>query len=334
MTLKVYPARMTAMATQGGFFRRLSESLAQGPIALMTVVSAEGSTPRIAGARQFLTTAGESWGSVGGGVTESRVMELARETLADGRSRIFNADLHGKPGDVRDGVCGGTMTIWIARLDRKNAMAPVRSLEESLRAGKRVVLSTRREGEIPITLNSPDNAVISKDSFAEIIEPSPRLLIVGAGHIGRALARLARELDFEVSVQDARAEWLVPSAFPAGCALEFTLAAALEPLRKWEGARFAALVTRGFPQDVEALNALKQIPDLDYVGLLGSQRRVATVIAAQSASNGTTWPEDILHAPIGIEIGAETPAEIAVSIAAEMIQIMRRDRESAQRAAR
>jgi xanthine dehydrogenase accessory factor len=317
------------MAAHGGFFYRLSNSLSKSPVALMTVVSAEGSTPRIAGARQFLTAEGESWGSVGGGVAESRAMELAHETLADGRSRTFQVDLRGKPEDVRDGVCGGVMTLWITHLD-KNDSAVIHSLEQSLRAGKRVLLSTQRDGETPLILPETENtSCLEEGCFEEMIEPAPHLLIVGAGHIGRALAQLACELDFVVSVQDSREQWLLPAAFPAGCRLELTLETALEPLRCWEGARFITLVTRGFAQDVEALNVLKQIPDLDYLGILGSRRRVETVLREQNTANAMVWPEDVVHAPIGIEIGAETPAEIAVSIAAEMIRVMRQEQTTA-----
>ena len=315
------------MGSNGAFFRRLRDSLAQGPVALMTVVEARGSTPRIAGARQFLSSAGESCGSVGGGITESRVMKVARETLADGRSRVFHADLRGNPDDMRDGVCGGTMTVWIAHLGRARMLATVESLAESLNSGRHVLLSTQCGGDLPLTIHDVDATALSdEESFVQVIDPAPALLIVGAGHIGRALARLASDLEFVVTVQDDRNEWLVKEAFPASCALDSSLHTALEGIRQWQSGRFATLVTRGFAQDVEALKLLRGVSDWEYIGLLGSKRRVARVLAGQEA-----WPAGVLHAPTGIEIGAETPMEIAVSIAAEMIQALRKERECAQR---
>lgn len=303
--------------TLKGFFHELTEALRRGPVALATVVAARGSTPRIAGARQFLGANGASHGTIGGGATEARVRELARETLADGRPRTVEADLRGRPGAVRDGICGGTMTVWIVRLDPGNHHEFAESIAISLQAGKRFPLSLRLDAEAPLDREAAD------DAFHEILEPPPRLLIVGAGHIGRSLARLASELDFAVAVQDERRDWLTPDAFPEDCALERDLAAAVGALQAWEGERFAALVTRGFALDVAALNALSPVPHLAYLGLLGSRTRVATVLATQRESGNPPPPAGALHAPIGFEIGAETPEEIAVSIAAEIIQVRR-----------
>lgn len=300
---------------------------------MAVVVSARGSTPRVAGARQFVTAAGEPWGTVGGGVAESRALALARETLADGRPRQFHADLHGRPGDIRDGICGGAMDVWIVRLQSPADLAAVDSVNQALHEGKRVSVLTSLTSPHPISLGRSGAAPgVAGDSFTEIVEPPPRLLVVGAGHIGRSLARLINDLGFVVAVQDTRAEWLVPESFPSACSLEKDIASAVDALRHWEGGKFTTLVTRGFPQDVEALAALAGISNMDYVGLLGSCARVATVRSAVVASGGLPWPEGVFHAPIGLEIGAETPDEIAVSIAAEVIKILRKGRESALRA--
>jgi len=307
-----------------GFFDRLSEALARGPVALVTVVAARGSTPRIAGARQFLTAGGGHHGTIGGGVTEARVLDLARETLADGRPRTFSADLRGRPGDMREGVCGGTMELWIVRLDPSTCRPLVQAAATSLHAGKHFPFSIRLDAAVPL-------AGESAAGFTETLEPSPRLLIIGAGHIGRALARLANDLGFAISVQDERPDWLDVAAFPPACDVESCIETAVQALKMWEGQRFAVLVTRGLPQDVAALDALATIPDLAYVGLLGSRTRVAAVLAAQRATDGPTISASVLHAPVGLEIGAETPEEIAVSIAAELIQFRRRPRESAAR---
>ncbi len=217
------------------------------------------------------------------------------------------------------------MELWIVRLAPESCLPLVHAAANSLQAGKCVSLSTRLDAVMPLAFAA------AEDAFTEMIEPAPRLLIVGAGHIGRALARLTDDLGFAVAVQDERPEWLDAPAFPAGCALESLLEVAIDSLRGWQGGRFTALVTRGFPQDLAALNALAAIPDLAYVGLLGSRKRVVTVLAAQRAT-GATIPASVLHAPVGLEIGAETPEEIAISIAAELIQIRRSSREGAVRA--
>ncbi len=288
-------------------------------------MAAHGSTPRIAGARQFLAADGGHAGTIGGGASEARVLDLARETLADGEPRTFCADLRGRPGDVREGICGGTMQIWITRLDGRRHQALVQKIADQLLAGRRLTVCTRLDGVDPLALEA------TQGGFTDMLDPAPCLLIVGAGHIGRSLARLAAELGFTVAVQDERPEWLAATAFPKGCRLEPDLAAATHALASWEGDRFAALVTRGFSQDIAALDALGAVPSLAYVGLLGSRKRVATVLSAQRATGRPAPDAAILHAPIGLEIGAETPEEIAVSIAAELIRIRRSQREAAVR---
>lgn len=307
------------MSSTGAFFLRLHDALVEGPVVLMTVVHARGSTPRVAGARQFLSARGDSFGTIGGGVTEFRAMELARETLADGQARSFHADLGGTLHDQRDGICGGTMRVSIVRLEPARMLDTVRNISDQLNSGQRVHLATHCEGDQALIIHPVSHSAHSTDEvFTQLIDPTPALLIIGAGHIGRALARLACDLEFTVFVHDDRAEWLTDSAFPNCRALELTLNAALAPLQQWEGMRFAALVTRGFAQDVAALQQLRTIPNWRYIGLLGSKRRITKVLADQDP-----WPHEVLHAPTGIEIAAETPMEIAISIAAEMIQVMR-----------
>lgn len=256
-------------------------------------------------------------GTIGGGITESRVLELARLTLADGQPRKMEADLRGRPGEIRDGICGGTMTLWLTRLTCENASAEISAASAALAIGRAVTLSTAFENDRPLTLE------LAPDRFTETLEPDPHLLIVGAGHIGRRLAALTAGLHFRLTIQDERHDWRDPAAFPIGCELTPSLSDAAGRLAAWEGKRFAALVTRGFPQDLEALGTLSRQSGLTYVGLLGSRKRVQTVLAAHRASGAADFPVGVLHAPVGVEIGAETPEEIAVSIAAEMIRVLR-----------
>jgi xanthine dehydrogenase accessory factor len=299
------------------FLRQFASALQKGPCVLATVVNAQGSTPRIAGARMAVADSGIVAGTIGGGLTEGRVLELARETLSDGLPRKFEADLRGKPGEIRDGICGGTMSLWLSRLTWETAGSELTTCLDALTSGRKIVLSTAYDANRPLAVGA------TPGFFEETLEPDPHLLIVGAGHIGRCLAALAANLEFRITVQDERDDWRLASAFPAECALEASMAAAGRSLATWEGLQFAALVTRGFPQDLEALAILSNYPSLSYVGLLGSRKRVHTVLAAHAASTAPAFAEGVLRAPVGVEIGAETPEEIAVSIAAEMIRVRR-----------
>jgi len=152
--------------------------------------------------------------------------------------------------------------------------------------------------------------------------PPERLLIFGAGHVGTALARLASGIGFAATLLDDRTEFLERERFPFQVDLIQTgpdFAGELPPV---DSATYVAIVTRCHRTDLAALRRVARSP-ATYIGLIGSRRKVR-VVMARLRKEGV--PSDLLervHAPIGLAIGACTPEEIAVSIAAEMIQIRR-----------
>jgi xanthine dehydrogenase accessory factor len=158
--------------------------------------------------------------------------------------------------------------------------------------------------------------------FIEPLLASPTLLVIGAGHVGRAVAHLAKWSGFRVLLADDRAELCAPDACPgadeylAGPLQETLPRLALTPQT------YVALVTRGYPIDVDALPILVQSP-VAYIGVIGSRRRWITAMAALRERGLTDADLARIHAPIGLEIGAETPEEIAVSIMAEVIAMRR-----------
>jgi xanthine dehydrogenase accessory factor len=158
------------------------------------------------------------------------------------------------------------------------------------------------------------------DVYIEPIEPSPELYIVGAGHVGFHLARLAHEVGFRVHVVDDREKFASRERFPTASEV------LVEDIPVWiERTRipshaYVVIVTRGHTNDLEALRALAP-RDLRYLGLIGSRAKVARIYDALTAD---AMPADQLrsvHAPIGLDIGAVTPQEIAVSILAELIAV-------------
>lgn len=170
-----------------------------------------------------------------------------------------------------------------------------------------------------------ETAVVSGSElriFAEPVYPTQRLVIVGAGHIAVPLASVGLLLGFEVLVLDDRAEFATDARFSEGVRVE-----RMEVERPFERVRidrntFVVLVTRAHKHDYDALRHLLDVPvQAAYVGMIGSRRRVrATFDALESAGYD---PERFrsIHAPVGLDIGAETPAEIAISIAAEIIRV-------------
>ena len=158
------------------------------------------------------------------------------------------------------------------------------------------------------------------DVYIEPIEPSPELYIVGAGHVGFHLARLAGDVGFRVHVADDREKFANAERFPAAAEIvvddipSWIARASLPPHA------YVVIVTRGHTNDLEALRALAP-RDLRYLGLIGSRAKVARIYDALTTDG---MPADVLtrvHAPIGLDIGAVTPQEIAVSILAELIAV-------------
>jgi xanthine dehydrogenase accessory factor len=158
------------------------------------------------------------------------------------------------------------------------------------------------------------------DVYIEPIEPSPELYIIGAGHVGFHLARLAHEVGFRVTVVDDREKFANAERFPTAAEV------VVDDIPGWVARThlpphaYTVIVTRGHTNDLEALRALAP-HDLRYLGLIGSRAKVARIFDALKTDH---MPDEHLlrvHAPIGLDIGAVTPQEIAVSILAELIAV-------------
>lgn len=192
----------------------------------------------------------------------------------------------------------------------------------------REALETRRQLLLHYELNddfAQENGLVcggQMDVHVDPLEPTPHLYILGAGHVGQHLARGAAEAGFLVHVIDDREKFANADRFPAAHDL------VVEPIPDWlhrthlPASAFVVVVTRGHTHDLEAMRALAA-RDLRYLGLIGSRakvRRIADMLLAEGMP-----PECLarVHAPIGLDIGAVTPAEIAVSILAELIGVRR-----------
>ena len=158
------------------------------------------------------------------------------------------------------------------------------------------------------------------DVYIEPIEPSPELYVIGAGHVGFHLARLAHEVGFRVHVVDDREKFASRERFPTASEI------IVEDIPTWIGQAqlqphaYVVIVTRGHTNDLEALRALAPC-DLRYLGLIGSRAKVVRIFDALTADGTPAECLTRVRAPIGLDIGAVTPQEIAVSILAEIIAV-------------
>jgi xanthine dehydrogenase accessory factor len=166
-------------------------------------------------------------------------------------------------------------------------------------------------------------ATDSVEVFVEVLRRPPTLIIVGAGHVALPLAQLGKMIDFAVVVLDDRPRFANTDRFPMA---DQVLAQPLrETLRNWaiDQDTYIVLVTRGHSHDVECLLEIIDSP-ARYIGMIGSKRRIASVFELLETEQGIDPAKfEHIYAPIGLDIGAENPAEIAVSIIAEIVNIRR-----------
>jgi xanthine dehydrogenase accessory factor len=220
--------------------------------------------------------------------------------------------------------------IWLE--NKKNAAG---STKERWPIDPVVMEEIRREGRPRLISFSGTKAAESKKEikkrgaekgmkktllFLEPLSPLPRLVIAGAGHVGRAVAHLGQLLDFEVNVIDDRAEFANPERFPeAEKIIVGDIGRALAGFPSGSDI-YIVIVTRGHRDDAAALRACVK-SSFAYIGMIGSRRKIALMREEFIAEGWSTAQAfDRVHAPIGLPIGSKTVEEIAVSIAAELVQ--------------
>jgi xanthine dehydrogenase accessory factor len=248
------------------------------------------------------------------------VMEEMERTLADQGDGFLLTTVSEKQERGRT-----IKRYWIKRTTREE-IPP--GLEPSLRKLIQEQLKTAvKLGFTEINLKTdPEHS--GEVVFVEHIRPNPHLIIAGAGHIGKALAHLASLLEFAVTVVDDRPEYADKSVIPdADRVIVQPIGEALKDLVKGRNV-YVVIVTRGHQHDSEALRACIGSGAL-YVGMIGSRHKVA-VIKRQFLDEHWAEPDQLsaIYAPIGLDIGSKTIQEIAISIAAQLVEVRNHNKEA------
>lgn len=320
-------------------------------MALVTVIHTNGSVPRHAGSKMLVNAAGVYRGTVGGGKGEARAIALAGECITRKSAATLTLEFKGMEVEGQDMICGGTCLILVEALGDRE---PYRIAFERLRQGERTLFAkvvtgvtggSGREvttavlgesgqalwGALPSpagkkagqALRGGTPAYLEEEGvFLDPVFPEEKLLILGGGYVGRAVAFQASGLDFKITVADDRQEFSAAGRFPPG--VEALCGSYTEIVRSFpfDSATYVVMVTRGHLTDLECVRAL--LPrKYRYAGFIGSERK-AKLLREQLAGDGFEQAKiDALHAPIGLAINAETPAEIAVAILAEIVAVRR-----------
>ncbi len=325
--------------------REIAEGIADaigrgGDTVLVTVVQGRGSTPRHGGSQMLIDAKGLACGTIGGGAVEAHGIETALALLGQRKARVEDLGLRKDLGMA----CGGGATLLYT---------PICANDEEWRAVALELLRCNHERidvclvlrcvmgeelfEGGVALFDASGALlaghgrIDADSLGSLCEPHNagswfvmpvclpvRAVVFGGGHVGRATVEALSRVGFACTLYDNRPEFAVPERFPSAqeviCGSYQDIAASFA----FDKRDFVLIMTSGHESDFAVLGQALRQP-LAYVGMMGSRRKIATGRSRMLQAGISEEAFDAVHAPIGLEIKAETPEEIAVSIAAECI---------------
>ncbi len=334
--------------------RELTELLADGQsVAYCRLVETRGSTPQKPGAAMLVLADGSQRGTLGGGCVEAEVKRRALAILENGRPEIASFSLDSDYGWDDGLICGGRMQVlmeplrapliagdYYAELERCWCTGAGCTESIVFDAAKCGLPATScwlfdASGHVLASLRSPQpTPPESLASGLRMLDDRPRpyaaqgiaylpalqrcrLLIVGGGHVGQAVAQSAAELDFDVWVCDDREEYVTQARFPKA---QRRIAAPFRDLPQIAVTpdTYCLIVTRGHNHDEEALHHLID-RGARYVGMIGSRRKIKLIFDDLLAEGVSPESLSQVFAPVGIDIGSQTVAEIAVSIVAELV---------------
>ncbi|EET47402.1 XdhC family protein [Thalassobium sp. R2A62] len=300
-------------------------------VAVATVVETWGSAPRPVGSQLVIDSNGAMEGSVSGGCVEGAVVVEAIDALADGEVRTLEYGVSDDDAFAVGLACGGTIRIMVEPV---GAAMPITILEQlveactkrkavayvaDLKTGTRAVVE-RGHGYEDRFLR--DKSGFDGDAFVSIHNPLLSMIIVGAVHIAQTLVPVAQAAGFSVTVVDPRPAFGSAVRFPSVVLSEDWPDAAMDVIGI-DGRTAVVTLTHDPKLDDPALQKAL-VSDAFYIGSLGSTRTHAKRVARLSEAGFSQAHIERIHAPVGLDIGAKSPAEIAVSIMAEVVQTLRR----------
>lgn len=255
-------------------------------LVLATILSQAGSTPRTAGTRMIIRQDGSILGTIGGGLVEAESIRAAAQVFADGKSQTLDFDLSNQDlTNTMDLICGGKTRVCV----------------EMIRPDQATIQDYRRQAR-------------------SIKAARTRLYLFGAGHVARQTALLAALVDFRVTVLDDRKEFANPERFPDAEEVRVleSFETAMQDLPIPAGS-FLLILTRGHSHDRTVLAQALQT-EAGYIGMIGSRNKRNTIYSSLLAEGFSQKDLDRVFCPVGLEIQAESPSEIGISIVAQLIQ--------------
>jgi len=325
-------------------------------LVLATVISKSGSAPCLAGSKMIVMKDGTSLGTIGGGVLEAEGQKRAVQVFTSGISQIFTFDLSGRDAASMSMICGGRVEVFLELIEADPINLEVfKALQDALESDEKCFTVSdlgTADGEIRRisrclvhennsftgTFQHPESWLTTLGEHAHrstypvvttlenrrfLVErcytPST-VFILGAGHVSQQLAPLTGNVSFQTVVLDDREEFANTKRFPTADEV-IVLDSFDNCLDGFDigGDSYLVIVTRGHTHDKTVLEQALRT-NAGYIGMLGSRKKMVDIRKALLADGFSEEKVNSIHCPIGVKIDAETTAEIAVSIVAELIQ--------------
>jgi len=329
-------------------------------VAMATLVATRGTSPKKEGAKMWVGEAGRILGSVTiGGCVDARVITESEKALASFEPRLLQMNLGDEDAWEIGFSCAGNLDVLIEPLDfadpASNPLKLFRAMRTAVDQGMGAAIATSlrepaskllvlENGQVSGTLGNPDldrkvrekaHDMIQKrtsgtvslcadpvavEVFFEVHGPPPTLIVFGAGHISMPLVKLAHDMGLKTVVVDGRPRFATKERFPDADELLIGIPSEIAQTLAYTSSTLVVLTAHDYKYDLPVLKAV--LPTgAAYVGLLGSKRRGQAITEFLKESGMDQKLLDRLHVPTGLDIGAESAAEIALSILAEAVAV-------------
>jgi xanthine dehydrogenase accessory factor len=330
---------------------------AEKRVAMATLVATRGTSPKREGAKMWVGAEGRILGSVTiGGCVDARVIAESEQALSSFESRLVEMKLGNEDAWEIGFSCAGDLDVFIEPVDltrSENVFQLYRTVRSALDRGKRAVLATSLKdslrklllvegGETSGSLGTPEldreaqtaavelmkrgvsaTVALGPDAlpvFFEVHGPPPTLIVFGAGHVAMPLVSLAHDLGLKTVVVDGRPRFATRERFPDVDQLLIGIPSEIAETLAYTSSTFVVLTAHDYKYDLPVLKVVLPARPA-YVGLLGSKRRGAAIKGFLRDGGMDHSLLEQLHVPTGLDIGAETAAEIALSILAEAVAL-------------
>jgi len=330
---------------------------AERRVAMATLVATRGTSPKKEGAKMWVSEQGRILGSVTiGGCVDAQVIEESENALASFESRLLSVTLGEEDAWEGGFTCAGTIQVMIEPLDLRDPedrlITLYRLIHDEVKNGRRVVVATRLEntssklvifedgrasgalGEAALDHEARETAlklaasgVVTLDTassptevFFETHGPAPALIIFGAGPVAMHLASLAREMGLRSVVIDGRPRFATRERFPHADELLIGIPSEIAGTLEYNSSTFVVLTAHDYKYDIPVLKSVLKT-EAAYIGLLGSKKRGQAILKFLKESGVDEQTLDRVRVPAGLDIGAQTAPQIALSILAEAFAV-------------